>query len=93
MSKPRLKGRRQQPLDHWPALRRELAPLIAELERFPTPHDLERRGRYDLMRALVRQGGSIVVATRLAREAAAAQADLETGAGAEEAVAASAPAV
>jgi hypothetical protein len=68
----RRKGRTPEPLDHWPRLRQELAALVAELGRFPTPHDLERRGRYDMMRAIVRQGGSIVVAKRLAAEGEAA---------------------
>jgi hypothetical protein len=77
MPKSRSKGRRPQPLDHWPALRQELAPLIAELERFPTPNDLERRGRYDIMRALVRHGGSAAVARRLNAEAEAAKAGLD----------------
>lgn len=76
MPKSRPQGRRPQPLDHWPALRAELVALISELERFPTPHDLERRGRYDLMRALVHHGGSAAVARRLAAEAEAARADL-----------------
>jgi hypothetical protein len=77
MPNSRPKGRRPQPLDHWPALRQELVALIAELERFPTPNDLERRGRYDLMRALVRHGGSAAVARRLTAEAEAAKAGLE----------------
>jgi hypothetical protein len=76
MPRARPKGRRPQPLDHWPALRAELVALIGELERFPTPHDLERRGRYDLMRALVHHGGSAAVARRLAEEAEAARANL-----------------
>jgi hypothetical protein len=68
MSKSRPKGRRQEHLDHWPHLRQELVTLTAELERFPTLNDLERRGRYDIMRALVRHGGSLAVARRLAAE-------------------------
>jgi hypothetical protein len=79
MPKSRPKGRRPQPLDHWPALRAELVALIGELERFPTPHDLERRGRYDLMRALVHHGGSAAVARRLAAEAETARTDLAAG--------------
>ena len=77
MSKSRPKGRRPEPLDHWPALRAVLTELIGELERFPTPNDLERRRRYDVMRALVRQGGSAAVACRLHAEAEAARASLE----------------
>ena len=71
----RPKGRTPEPLDHWPRLRDELAALTSELQHFPTPHDLERRGRYDLMRAIVRQGGSIAVAKRLADEVQAATED------------------
>jgi hypothetical protein len=87
MPKSRPKGRRPQPLDHWPALSRELVALIAELERFPTPNDLERRGRYDLMRALVHHGGAAAVARRLNAEAEAAKADLDEPSGDASAVA------
>ena len=73
MSKARKpKGRRPQPFDHWPRLRDELVALTAELGRFPTPHDLEVRGRYDLMRTLVHHGGSLAVARRLHAETEAA---------------------
>jgi hypothetical protein len=77
MSKPRPKGRRQQHFDHWPNLRAALVALTAELERFPTPNDLERRGRYDLMRAIVHHGGSAAVARRLHAEAEAAATAVE----------------
>lgn len=75
----RPKGRKPEALDHWPHLRQELTLLTAELERFPTPHDLERRGRYDIMRAIVRQGGSVAVARRLAEEVQAAIEDVHRG--------------
>lgn len=81
MSKSRRKGPRQEHFDHWPNLRQALIELIAELERFPSPHDLERHGRYDLMRAIVRQGGSIKVAQRLKTETEAATATLTPATG------------
>lgn len=77
MAKQRTPGRRQEPLDSWPTLRQTLISLTSELGRFPTPHDLERRGRYDVMRALVRQGGSAAVAKRLQRDVEVAMAQTE----------------
>lgn len=76
MSKRKPAGRRQQPLDHWPRLRDEIVALTAELERVPSLNDLERHGRYDIMRALVRHGGMAAVQRRLAGEAEAVAAAL-----------------
>jgi hypothetical protein len=79
----RPKGRRPQALDHWPALRQELITLSAELDRFPTLHDLEKLGRYDVMRALVHHGGMLAVARRLHAETEAVTAAVGGGTSAD----------